>query len=267
MICQKFYILLVTSWLCLFCVAGLRVRFAEAQGQAFNPSTDPASIKILEQMDSYLSPIEAFSFQIDVTDQFLTDNGEMLEIKKEAVLTVQRPNRLKAEVKIKEPQRERTFYYNGETITLYDKTENLYAQIKAPDTSEKALDYAMSDLGFTFPVVDFIFKNLKRNLTENVITSDYLGESVLKGRPAHQLVFHQDKIDWYLWIDSWKEPVPRKILIVYKNDPRRSKFIAEFTKFKPLTKISEETFNFKPPKEAEQIEFLPVEKQDNEETP
>ena len=111
--------------------------------------------------------------------------------------------------------------------------------------------------------IDFIFKNLHKNLTENVITSDYIGVSNINGRRCHQLTFNQDNIDWYLWIDAGKKPVPRKILIVYKNDPQRSKFIAEFKKFKVLKNLSEDTFNFQPPSGAEQIEFLVVQKEGN----
>jgi hypothetical protein len=264
---RKFTILFIASSLCLCCITALEIPFCEAQNREFNLSIDPASTKVLKEMDAYLSSMEAFSFHIDITDKYPSNTGEALEVKKSASLTVRRPDRLKADVKSEAPERERAFYYNGETITLFDKTDNLYAQTQAPDTTAKALDFAMDDLGFTFPVVDFVFKNLHKNLTENVLYSDYLGISKIGNTKCHFLIFNQDSIDWYLWIDAGKKPVPRKFIIVYKNDPQRSKFIAEFTKYKKQNAISEETFSFKPPKDAGQIEFLPVKGQDNEKNP
>jgi hypothetical protein len=262
---RKFTFLFTTSILCFCCITGLRIPFSEAQDREFNPSIDQDSTKVLKEMDVYLSATEAFSFHIDITDQYPSNTSEVLEIKKSVNLIVKRPNRLKAESKMEDSERDQEFYYNGETITLFNRTDNLYAQIKAPDTTAKALDFAMGDLGFTFSAIDFVFKNLYKNLTESVLYSDYLGISKIGNTKCHFLIFNQDNIDWYLWIDAGKKPVPRKFIIVYKNDPQRSKFIAEFTKFKKQNDISEETFNFKPPKDAEQIEFLPVEREDNNE--
>jgi hypothetical protein len=229
---RKFHIFFIIISAILYSIAGPSISYAQAQNQELNSYIDSESTKILKNMSSYLSSTEAFSFQIVVTDKYPSESGETVEIKKTALLKVQRPGRLKIDVTTTEPESERTFYYNGKTITLFNKTEKLYAQIDVPDTNERALDFAMEDLGFTFPVIDFVFNNLYQNLTENVITSDYIGETVVRGHPCHLLSFNQENIDWYLWVGSYKKPVPRKILIVYKNDPMRSKFIAEFTDFK-----------------------------------
>ena len=46
------------------------------------------------------------------------------------------------------------FFYDGKTITLYDKTNNPYAVMAAPATIDEALDKARKEYGLRVSLVD-----------------------------------------------------------------------------------------------------------------
>ncbi len=47
---------------------------------------------------------------------------------------------------------------------------------------------------------------------------EYLGIHEAAGVPCHHLAFEQATIDWQLWIDAGKDPLPRKLVITYKTE-------------------------------------------------
>ena len=46
----------------------------------------------------------------------------------------------------------------------------------------------------------------------------YLGLHDAAGVPCHHLSFEQATIDWQIWIDAGRDPLPRKLVIAYKTE-------------------------------------------------
>ncbi len=68
----------------------------------------------------------------------------------------------------------------------------------------------------------------------------------------------QDTIDWETWIESGDKPLPRKLVITYKQQPGSPRFVATIRNWKLSPTFKPGFFEFKPPAKAEQIEMLPV---------
>lgn len=230
------------------------------QAKETNLNTEP--MQILKEMTEYIGSAKQFSFYISVADEVLLSPKEKRRVNRKVNLYVKRPNKLKAEVTEKATQM--SFWFDGKQITLFNEHKALYATVDAPETIDEALDFAMEQLELSAPFVDFVLSNPFENFTANVIESKYIGKTEYDGRKCHHLLFKQKSIDWEIWIEDGKKPLPKKLVITYKLLPLKPQFTASFDKFRVGKRISDKHFGFKPPKESDQIEFLFAKTQNEE---
>jgi hypothetical protein len=221
---------------------------------------EPQADKILKQMSEYLSSLEQFSFHSDSTIDKVFTNGQKLQFGNSGDIFVKRPDRLR--VNKKGDFHNREFYYDGSTITLFGKDVNFYATKKAPETIGTTLDYITESLQIDIPLADIIDKNAYKILTEGVTKGTYEGLHFVHGVECHHLAFVRDDIDWQIWIENSKTPLPKKIIITEKWVTGSPQFTALTSNWNLSPQLQNSLFTFKAPKGATKIEFLPADKTD-----
>jgi len=87
------------------------------------------------------------------------------------------------------------------------------AQEAPPPPVEPELAPGSDKTGTVIPLADFLYANPYEHLMGSVQRGVYLGIHEAAGVPCHHLSFEQETIDWQLWIDAGKEPLPRKLVI------------------------------------------------------
>ena len=112
----------------------------------------------------------------------------------------------------------RSFYYDGRTFTVYDKEQNVWASGGVPPTVDAALDWVFDQTGTVIPLADFLYGDVYARLMGNVQRGVYLGLHEAAGVLCHHLSFEQAAIDWQIWIDAGRDPLPRKLVIAYKTE-------------------------------------------------
>ena len=128
-----------------------------AMARAESPAVDPAAVRILKSMTDYLGSLKQFSVNTQNSIEDLTDSGHRVDYDVSAVVTVSRPNKLKA--RREGDLIDQAFYYNGKTLTLYNASDKVYATEPAPGTIEGMLSFARSSLGLIIPAADLIYQN------------------------------------------------------------------------------------------------------------
>ncbi|MEE8414727.1 MAG: DUF2092 domain-containing protein [Desulfobacterales bacterium] len=226
------------------------------QGEA--PAIEPRADKILRQMSDYLNSLEKFSFHTENTIDEIQTSGQKLQFGHAVDVFVRRPDRLR--VNIKGDIRHQELYYDGKSITLYGKKVNYYASLKAPAKIEAALDHARESFSLEAPLADIIYRNSYEILSEGINSGSYVGLHSVDGVECHHLAFTRDDIDVQIWIEKSKTPVPRKLIITAKWVTGAPQFTARLSGWDHSPKLKDRLFNFIPPKGAEKIEFLTVEK-------
>ena len=73
-----------------------------------------------------------------------------------------------------------------------------------------------------------------------------LSEGSRKGRDHRQI-----------WIEVGPRPVPRRLVITYKDEPGSPQYIAELSGWNFQPRLSDHYFTFRPPIGSDEIEFLP----------
>jgi hypothetical protein len=209
---------------------------------------------ILKGMGSYLKEKTQYSFSIDIIEEKVKDKSNKMEVSRTATLMIKRPNKLKVVAQNDDQSKE--LWYNGSTLSLLDHKANMYANVDAPKTIDDMLDFALEELQFTMPLVDFTFNNVYEILTAEITGSANLGEEQVKEFTCHHLFFNQETIDWHIWVQTGENAVPRKVVIVYKDVPLKPQFTAEFRTWNFNEEFADADFEFEPPADAEEVEFL-----------
>jgi hypothetical protein len=240
-------------------LAVLAAAFALGVGQAETkkgkPAIDKKADEQLKKACTYLAKMKSFRFQVNETLDEVTDDGQKLQFNNERKVTVVRPDRLYVE-STGDTVGERQFYYNGKTITLYDKKKNVYFTAKAPATIDGMMDELHDKYGQSQPLADLLFADPYKVLTENAKSGGYVGLH----RVGHHLAFRNPALDWQMWIQPGDKPLITKMVITFKRDASAPQYSARLRHWVENPAVTKSMFEFKPPKGAKKAPFPGTEK-------
>ncbi|MCA9428015.1 MAG: DUF2092 domain-containing protein [Candidatus Omnitrophica bacterium] len=176
-------------------------------------SIDPKTI--LSEMSAYLGNLDQFGFHAKITLERTVDKGERAKTQEAIDAWIERPNRLHAQLVGDQTHRE--LIYDATLITLVDWKENVFSRLVVPNTIDSMLDLISEEYGITWPLADFLYPNPAKVLLEQVEKSSFVGDERVGQFDCHRLDFEQPNVDWRIWIEAGAHPIPRKVVIEYKN--------------------------------------------------
>jgi hypothetical protein len=223
---------------------------------------DAHADRILREMSDYLRTADEFTFRGNVTYDSVLTTGEKLQYEGTVSVAVRRPDRLNA--KFTGDERQRHFFLDGGYFTLYDVAAGIYAVTEVPPEIDAAVDRIFEEYGFSVPAADLVYADPYSVLTESVEAGSLVGRHSVDGTPCHHLAFTQDAIDWQIWIEDGPRPVPRKLVITYKDRPGAPQYAERMSDWNFQPRLSDHYFQFHPPEGAHEIEFLPSEETEAE---
>ena len=221
---------------------------------AQSSEVDDDAIQLLRRSTDYLARAKQFRVDVDATIEAVTSSGQKLQYGQRVAITVQRPDRLRAE-RVGELINQ-TFYYDGDSLSVNLPDYSYHATAKAPPTMEAMLDFARDKLDIIAPASDLIYKNAFERLTQDLTSAFVVGKAVVGGVPCDHLAFRNEEVDWQIWIQAGDKPLPRKYIVTSKRMSGAPQFVVVLSKWDPAPPITSATFKFVPPKSSKQIEFL-----------
>jgi hypothetical protein len=217
---------------------------------------DPQATKLLKASTDFLASQKQFSVETHSTLEVVLISGQKIQFDHSARQSVQRPNKLRAE-RVGDLI-DQVFYYDGKSLTLHNPRENYYATVAAPGTLEEMLDFARESLDIVAPAGDLVYKNAFEILMTDVTSGFVVGKGVVEGVRCDHLAFRAPHVDWQIWIQEGKQPLPRKLVITSRDVVNAPQFSVVATKWNLDPKFTAQTFSFSPQKAAKRVEFLPV---------
>jgi len=221
-----------------------------AKPEAATP--DPG--KILQQACEFLKAAKQFTFKAEVTDDRVYTAGKKLQYAFDLEAYVQRPDKLR--VNAAGDLENKQFFYNGKTITLYDKSHNHYAVMEAPATIDEAMEKADKEYGLRVSLADLAESQTHALMTKGVKHALYVGEGLVRGVKCHHLAFDKDDIQWQIWIDAGEKPLIRKLLINQKMLAASPQWTAYLTDWNFSPQLADNLFAFTPPQGATKTKFV-----------
>ena len=244
-------------------VAEPGVDVASAPSEQEEPIVESRARSILQAMGEYLKTAKTFTFHAEITHEEVLESGRKLQYSASNNIMVRRPNRIRADYW--GDLRKNSFWYDGKNVTILYTDKNLYSTFSAPKAIDEACDFAMEKYGLSIPIADLVYSDPYAVLIENVRSGFYEGLHMVNGVRCHHLAFTQENIDWQIWIEDGPQAVPRKVVITHKDLPGGPQYIAVLSDWDFSVRLPDILFTFEAPDDAEQIEFLEVQEEENSE--
>jgi len=217
---------------------------------------DPQANQVLQQMGEYLGSLEHFRVHAEAAADEVIDTGQLIAFGHTVDMVVRRPDRLWVDVN--GDIGHKRVLYDGRTARLLDYTYGTVAQTEGRATIEATIDDLIDRLGVVVPLAELAFDDPYATLIGNVETGSYLGIRVVDGIEYHHLAFTQETIDWEVWIENGARPLPRKLLIRYKDEPGSPQFVAILSDWDLADASPDALFSSQTPIGMTPIEFIDV---------
>jgi hypothetical protein len=222
--------------------------------QAQPAGIDPEAQRLLKASTDFLASQKQFSADTRNTLEVVLKSGQKIEFNHTALVSVQRPNKLRAE---------RTgdlvhqvFVYDGKSLTLHNLQDKAYAQVAAPETLEAMLEFARTKLDIVAPAGDLLDKNAYDILMHGVTDGLVVGKAVIEGVRCDHLAFRAPQVDLQIWVQEGAQPLPRRMVITTRDLANAPQFSVTMTKWNLKPTFGAQTFTFTPPAGAKKVDFL-----------
>ena len=141
-------------------------------------------------------------------------------------------------------------------ITAFKPVENVYARVEKTGTLDQALVYMVRDLRATLPLARMFTTGFPVDLDKRATSVTFVEECSLFDVPTDHVAVRSAEVDLQLWIAKGPQPLPRRVVITYKNAPGEPQFRADLYDWSVPVKLDAAAFAFVPPAGAEQIMYL-----------
>lgn len=219
------------------------------------PAIDPEADRIFRACCKYLADAKSFSVKVEVWKDVVLPTGQKLQTTQSLDVQEQRPDQLHIEVR--SPRNSRGFWYEKKSLTMLDRNMNLYGVMEVPGNIDKAFDAVEERFGIEIPLGDVLVADPYRNLMENTETGEDLGKVTTLGTVCHHLAFTGVNADCQIWIADGAKPLPRKIVINFKNIVGSPQVTQIYSDWDLVSPISDSVFTFVPPEDAGKIVVNP----------
>jgi len=238
----------------------------QSPAAAEEPGLSEDAAKIMARMTDFISAAPAFSLVSDTGHEVLQKNGHMLEFGSQLTLAIQRPSQAVGRFDSRDGDVSITVL-DGKTLSVYVATHGIHAYdaTRQPGDIDSSLEFLANLITVPRQLRDFFSRDLTASLSIAVMSGYYVGESKISGVVCDHLALRGDKEDVQVWIARGDEPVPRRIVITYRELEGQPQFWVQFAEWDFSPDLSDTTFTFSPPEGAERIRFfedIPVEKSD-----
>jgi len=239
----------------LFLVLGFTTTNSISQ-ETGSQDIDSESIADLQKMFDFISQTETISVTTESNYDARQKSGQFIEFGAISKWYIKRPSHVRVDIENRDGT-ERSFYFDGNSLTLYDKNQNVYATVIKKGNLDQAFDYYMDELDMPMPLAELFSEKHPFDINKSVISSMYVGESKINGFACDDLAFRTEEVDLQVWIEQGKKPLPQRMIITYKESPESPQYRARFSDWNLSPKLKDSLFEFKPPKDAEKIQFSP----------
>lgn len=204
----------------------------QANSSAANQSAqadavDPKAAEALKRMSEYLSTLKSFELTSNSTRDMVTADGQRVQIGAIVKYKAMRPG---IAIDFDGDVRDRQYFYDGKTFTIYAPTLNYYAAAPAPSSNRAFLKSIYDRFGISLPLEDLFRWSDGDTSDLNALTSAFsVGTANIDGVLTDHWAFRQGDFDWEVWIEQGDRPLPRKLVIVDRTDPALPAYASRLT--------------------------------------
>ena len=211
--------------------------------------------QILNQVCNFLEDQKSFTVEMDLVYDNVLDSEAKVQYAAYQKIWVSKPNQLRSDYIGDE--RNTSFYYDGDHLTLQNTDLDLYATKPAASSIDEVVKNVETKYGFTIPMSNLFVNDPCAKVTSDIQKSVFIGSNIVNREPAYHILFIGKDRDWQIWVSRDQQPLPMKVVITYKKLPGTPQYTAVLSKWDFDPQIPADTFTFEPSEDDIGIEFLP----------
>jgi hypothetical protein len=148
----------------------------------------------------------------------------------------------------------RRLHFDGSTLAFVDVDSNLYAQEPFEGTNADLLDHLHERFQAPLPLADFLAVDPAMALSEAADWGLYVGRDIVGGVECDHVLFSNEWLEWQVWVQSEEPRVPRRLVIVFADEPGQPRFTATLSNWN-LDDDTTGAFDFHPAVGAVQVDL------------
>jgi len=216
---------------------------------------DPHATEIVQKMAERIVAADRLSLGGEIAWDVVQADGQTLEFGATREVVLQRPDHLRVDIALREGGKRRLLY-DGKQIVLEDLEHNVYATDPRTGPVDDMAAFVANRLGIPVALSEFLSPDLPKLLAERLASASYVGESTIDGVRCDHVALRNDIVGMQLWVGQ-DDSLPRRITITYEHEKGSPQFRARLTGWDLSPQVTDATFAFDPPKDAEKIAFAP----------
>lgn len=214
---------------------------------------DEAQAKqLVKAMSDYLTAQKAISFEYDTTLEIVTEDEQKLALASSGTVTLNRPDKIRT-------TRSGGFanvatVFDGTTLSLLGKNENVYVQAELPGTIDHLVDRLRDKFHRPLPGADLLMSNVYDQLMPQVVDVKDLGSGVIHGVECDHLAFRTPEVDWQIWIAQRERPYPCRYVVTSTKVTGWPQYTLDLRAWKTGAEVASDDFRFQIPAGAKKLE-------------
>jgi hypothetical protein len=214
-------------------------------------------LDILTRMTEFISGAQAYTLVAEMGHEVLQRDGQTLEFGSSITATLQRPSQANVRFDNRDGDKS-SIVLNGETISVFSIRENLhvYDVTHQPGDIDTSFVFLAEQLGTPDQLHHFFSIDLTDSMKSTAKSGYYVGEATIAGILCDNLALRNEDEDVQLWIAKGDRPVPRRIVVKYKNLEGQPQFWVQFEEWNFSPTLSETVFSYSPPAHADRVDFF-----------
>jgi hypothetical protein len=217
-------------------------------------AVDPAAVRALKDMGAHLQSLKRFRVSTELTAERVLVDGQKLQHTATANVSVERPNKLRADMMSARSRRE--LVYDGRNVTLYTPAQKYYSTVAFADPLAVLVTQLQDRYAVEVPLADLFVWGTPEAPIDKIESAMNAGQGFIDNDLCDHYAFRQGRIDWQIWITAGSRPLPRKIVITNRSDEERPQSISILDwNLKPS--FTDSVFKFVPPAGATKVEIVP----------
>jgi hypothetical protein len=230
-------------------------RFAPSPPTAPDEVADMAlAVDRLREMAAFLADRDRLSATAEVSFSVVQEDGQKIEFGGSRRIWIRRPDRARIENRARDGVT-RFLYFDHGKLSAAVPEQKIYATTDVPTQVGEAIDFVIHELEIPVPLAELLHPGFLSAGIDRISSGFMVGEEILEGVRCDHLAFRGEGADVQIWIARGSAPLPRRLVISYRDEPGAPEFRAHFKRWDVDPDVPDEMFIFSPPPSATQVSF------------
>lgn len=226
-----------------------------AQPAQTKETDDRQFMAMLQNMANTIADAKHFSVTVSSSYDAPQANGQLVEFGVVRTIQLNRPNYMRVDLQRSDGDK-RILVFDGKHIVYHNVEENVYTKTENPGDIDEVLKHLVGTLKIPLPLARMFRTNFRKELERIAMEINYVEKNVLTDEPTDHLAIRSNDVDFQIWITQGSNPLPRRLVITYKNFEGAPQYRANFSDWDLSVNAAKGPFTFSPPKNAEEVPLL-----------